>query len=141
MYLHIICLLYLIIISFFDLRTGHIPNLFTFGFLILMFVIDVVTNPKIIPAHLICAVFFFLLFYGVSYFTKGLGIGDVKLAAVLGYYLGFFKTSFVFISACFIGVMFFLIGHIVKKRLKTIPFAPFVAAGYIASEVVCRRFL
>lgn len=100
MVLKYLCLLYLAVISFFDLRTGRIPNFITFGFSALMLFTTVFTTPSKILARLLCTAFFFLLFLCIAMFTKGLGMGDVKLAAVIGYCKGYLNTSFIFILAC-----------------------------------------
>lgn len=141
MFLKNICLLYLIVISFFDLRTGRIPNLVTLGFFVLMLFSDIFIDPSKIPLRLLCAVFFFFLFFCIWIFTKGLGMGDVKLATVIGYYFGFFKTLLVFIFACFVGIMFFFMAHILKRRIKKLPFAPLVTAGYMISQLFCGEIL
>ena len=141
MVLQNLCLLYLAVISFFDLRTGRIPNFITFGFSALMLFTTVFTTPSKILVRLLCAAFFFLLFLYIAMFTKGLGMGDVKLAAVIGYCKGFFATSLIFILACLGGILFFLFCYFLKRKLKKIPFAPFVTAGYLISEIFCRRIL
>lgn len=141
MVLQNLCLLYLPVISFFDLRTGRIPNLITFGFFTLILFSDLFAIPSKIPVQLFCSAFFFLLFLCIAMFTKGLGMGDVKLAAVIGYCKGFFDASIIFILACLGGILFFLFCHFHKRELKKIPFAPFVTIGFLISEIFCRRIL
>ena len=68
-------------------------------------------------------------------------MGDVKLATVIGYYFGFFKALLVFIFACFVGIMFFFMAHILKRRIKKLPFAPLVTAGYMISQLFCGEIL
>lgn len=141
MILENVCLLYLLIISFTDLRSGRIPNFISFGFFVLMIVSNIIIAPSEIPIRLLCAFFFFFLFLCILLFTKGIGMGDVKLAFVIGYCSGFFNTSFVFIFACLGGIIFFLIAYRFKRKINKIPFAPFVTAGYLMSELLCRRML
>lgn len=136
-----ILVLYLIVISFFDLCYGQIPNFITLAFLALLLISDIFTAPSKIPLQFLCAVFFFLMFLCIAMLTKGLGMGDVKLAAVIGYCKGFFNTSLIFILACLAGIMFFLAYRFLKKEIKKIPFAPFVTVGYFLSEIFCRRLL
>lgn len=135
------CLLYLLTVSFFDGRTGRIPNCLTCGFLAASVITDIFTIPSEIPKHLLSAIFFFSLFFITAVMTKGIGIGDVKLAASVGYASGFLKTSIMLILACTAGIAAFLILRIRKSQSEKIPFAPLVAAGYVASELVCRKFL
>lgn len=141
MWLQDLCLLYLPVISVFDLLTGRIPNYITLFFFVLMLVVDIFTFPSKIPIRLLCAVFFFSLFLCIAFLTKGLGIGDVKLAAVIGYCKGYLNTSFIFILACLGGLIFFLTCYFLKKEIKKIPFAPFVTVGYFISQIFCRRIL
>jgi leader peptidase (prepilin peptidase)/N-methyltransferase len=63
---------------------------------------------------------------------KGMGLGDVKFAAVLGLYLGRAVAPAVF-AALILGV---LVGAVIMARLGTaagrktkVPFGPFLAAG------------
>ena len=136
-----ILVLYLIIVSFFDLFYGQIPNFITLIFFALLLLSDIFTAPSKISVQLLYAVVFFLMFLCIALLTKGLGLGDVKLAAVIGYCKGFFDTSLIFILACFAGLFFFLSGYFLKKEIKKIPFAPFVTVGYFLSEIFCRRLL
>ena len=141
MFLRKLCLLYLTVISIFDLRTGRIPNFLTYGFFAAMLLSDILTAPSKILARLLCSAFFFLLFLCIAMFTKGLGMGDIKVAAVIGYCKGFFAASLIFILACLGGMLFFLFCRFLKRGQKKIPFVPFVTAGYLISEIFCRRIL
>lgn len=132
------CLLYLATISFFDLREGRIPNLITFGFFLLLVITDIFTAPSEIPMRLACSVFFFTVFLIAVATTKGMGIGDIKLAAAIGYCSGFFKTLCIFILASLVGIIFFMALCLFNKKTNKIPFAPFTAAGYLLSELIFR---
>lgn len=132
------CLLYLATISFFDLREGRIPNSITFGFFLLLVITDIFTAPSEIPMRLACSVFFSTVFLIAVATTKGMGIGDIKLAAVIGYCLGFFKTLCTFILASLAGIIFFITLRLFNKKTSKIPFAPFTAAGYLLSELIFR---
>ena len=133
-------LLYLTLISIYDLRTLRIPNFLTYGFFALLFAHDIFTAPSEIPGHMLSAFFFFALFFLAAILTKGIGFGDVKLAAVLGYSCGILRTSVMLVFACTAAVAAFIILRIRKSRVKRLPFSPFVAAGYVISGVLCRRF-
>lgn len=132
--------LYLSVISIFDLRTGRIPNLLTAGFFVAMILSDIFTVPSKITNHLLSAIFFFAVFYLAKVITKGLGFGDVKAASVLGYGMGFLRGCTVFVFASIAGIIFFATLNILKKKDEKIPFAPFMLAGFAASEILCRRF-
>jgi leader peptidase (prepilin peptidase)/N-methyltransferase len=77
----------------------------------------------------------FLVFFAIAYLYRGgMGLGDVKLAGVLGLYLGWLGWSSVVVGA-FSG---FLLGGLVgiglmvarrASRRTAIPFGPFMLAG------------
>lgn len=133
------CLLYLATISFFDLREGRIPNLITLGFFSLLVIADIFSSTSEIPMRLACSVFFFTMFLIATATTKGMGMGDIKLAAAISYCLGFFKTLCTFIIASLAGIIFFITLRFFNKKTNKIPFAPFTAAGYLLSELIFRE--
>ena len=106
-----------------------------------MFLSDIFTDPLKIPKHLLSAIFFLAVFFVTALATKGIGLGDVKLAAAMGYSFGLFKTSIILIFACVTGIAIFIVIKAFKKELKQLPFAPCVGAGYVICEVLCRRIL
>lgn len=132
------CLLYLATISFFDLREGRIPNSTTLGFFLLLILKDIFQAPSRILINLACSVFFFTVFLIAAEATKGMGAGDIKLAAAIGYCSGFFKALCTFILASLAGIVFFMALSLFNKRAGKIPFAPFAAAGYLLSELISR---
>lgn len=131
-----LCFLYLLVISICDIATLKIPNFITAITFVVIFVLDIIYFPKNIPMNLLCACLFFLLFFIILFITKGLGYGDLKVAALIGYCTGFFKTLAIFIYASMLGMLFFIFVKIYwKNKIKKIPFAPFIAAGYVISEI------
>ena len=88
-----------------------------------------------LPNYLLSAIgagAFFLLLY-IATKGRGMGFGDVKLALLMGLFLGFPKivTSlyFAFLTGAVVSVMLILRG---KKKLKShIPFGPFLAGSTI----------
>lgn len=132
------CLLYLATISFFDLHEGRIPNLITLGFFSLLVIADIFSSTSEIPMRLACSVFFSTVFLIAATTTKGMGMGDIKLAAAISYCSGFFKTLCTFILASLAGIIFFITLRLFNKKTSKIPFAPFTAAGYLLSELIFR---
>lgn len=74
-------------------------------------------------------------------YPRGMGMGDVKLALVLGLYLGWLGLGEVFVGM-FLG---FLLGSIVglglmaaglRTRSQHLPFAPFLAAGSLLTVFI-----
>jgi leader peptidase (prepilin peptidase)/N-methyltransferase len=72
---------------------------------------------------------------------RGMGMGDVKLAGVLGAWLGFLDLGHVFLGL-FLGFLLGSVGGIlliatgVRSRKDHIPFAPFLAAGALLAVLV-----
>lgn len=140
MWCGLLCLLYLLVVSVCDVAFGRIPNSVSCFFALAALAVYAVCSPsKIVPAFL-CGLFFFSVFFFVALLTKGLGFGDAKMSAVVGFSSGFFKSSFALLLASFIGVLFFSAASCAGRRIRKIPFAPFAAVGYVLSEIFCWRF-
>jgi leader peptidase (prepilin peptidase)/N-methyltransferase len=130
----------LVPIALIDLDTRKIPNKITGPAAILAVVEGLIFKPSFVPEQLIAgaAAFAFLFLFALAY-PRGLGMGDVKLAGVLGLYLG--KSVVV---ALFVGVITgALVGGVVmaqkgvaKGRKTAIPFGPFLALGGIVGILV-----
>ncbi|WP_338056026.1 A24 family peptidase [Scopulibacillus daqui] len=76
------------------------------------------------------AVFFLLLF--ISYFSRGgIGGGDIKLFAVLGYLLGLETVLLALLLSTILGTAVGGIGQFTGciKKGRPIPFGPFIALG------------
>lgn len=69
---------------------------------------------------------------------RGMGMGDVKLALLLGLYLGWIGIAHVALGL-FLGFLFGALGGIllialgIKTRKDPVPFAPFLAAGAVVA--------
>jgi leader peptidase (prepilin peptidase)/N-methyltransferase len=123
----------LVPIALIDFDHQIIPDKITLPASVLAIGIGLATRPSGVPEQLIAgaAAGGFLLLFVLAY-PKGMGMGDVKLAAVLGLYLG--RTVAVAIMAGVLAAS--LVGAVVIARLgvaagrKTkLPFGPFLAAG------------
>jgi leader peptidase (prepilin peptidase)/N-methyltransferase len=64
-----------------------------------------------------------------------MGLGDVKLAAVLGFYLaaGVIEAMVVAFAAGSLAGFVLLVRHGWQARSRTIPFAPFLALGALVA--------
>jgi leader peptidase (prepilin peptidase)/N-methyltransferase len=88
--------------------------------------------PELLAAG--AGAFAFLLLAALIH-PKGMGMGDVKLAGVMGLYLGLSVVPALFIgflSGSVVGVAV-LARHGAKGRKKGVPFAPFLAIGGLAA--------
>lgn len=97
--------------------------------------------------------YFMLLLVPHFIYPKGMGFGDVKLALVMGLYLGWVGWSpgyptigpirlvlYALILGCVIGVVFGVVAQLVTRRRGAFPFGPALALGclvivYFASDL------
>lgn len=138
----------LITVSVIDLQVQRIPDRITFPTFALSVPAIVAVSvhldvPESIRAALIGAVGYFLfLFVTHLVYPAGMGFGDVKLAAVMGLYLGWLGWTPVFPVAgplrlvfyalmlgCLLGVVFGLAVQIATRRRGAFPFGPALALG------------
>lgn len=85
--------------------------------------------------------FYFIL---ALIYPAGMGMGDVKLAAMLGLGLGFLGWKFVVIglfAAFFIGALVSLVLLALRRanRKTAIPFGPFMLAGALVAVLYAER--
>lgn len=124
----------LLVIFFIDLKHYIIPDILT----IIVGVVGVagwMVNPEALPYsnYLVSAISagaFFLFLYFITK-RRGMGMGDVKFAAVMGLLLGFpgvvVALYIAFLTGALASVILILRG---KKRFgQTVPFGPFLVFG------------
>ena len=116
-----------------DLEHRIIPNKITLPGAVAAIVITALTHPGHLPAQLIAgaAAFTFLLLAVLAY-PSGMGMGDVKLAGVMGLFLGRDVAPAILV-ALLAGSLFGMV-IIARKGAKegrktTVPFGPFLALG------------
>jgi leader peptidase (prepilin peptidase) / N-methyltransferase len=123
----------LVPVSLIDLDHRIIPNKLTLPAAVAALLIGVVTKPSGVPEQLIAgaAAGGFLLAFALAY-PRGMGMGDIKLAAVLGLFLG--RSVAVALLAAvlagtLVGVVIMLRAGVASGRKTAVPFGPFLAAG------------
>ena len=139
----IILSLSFIIIFFIDLKHFIIPNEITFSMMVLGFIKSFDPNLNSLFPNYINSLIGGLLGYGIIwsiiFFYKqvrkkeGMGLGDAKLFAVIGFWFGWIAIPFViFISS--VVALFSVIPSLIKKSKNMssqIPFGPFIILGCI----------
>jgi leader peptidase (prepilin peptidase)/N-methyltransferase len=123
-----------------DLDHRIIPNRITGPAALLAVGIGLVTRPAGVPEQLIsgAAAGGFLLVFALLY-PRGMGMGDVKLAAVLGLFLGRSVGVAILVgllagSVAGVAVMARL--GVEKGRKTAVPFGPFLALGGVVALLV-----
>ena len=99
--------------------------------------IGLATRPSGVPAQLIAggAAGGFLLAFALAY-PRGMGMGDVKLAGVMGLFLGPAVAVAVFVgvlSATLVGATIMARLGVSKGRKTAVPFGPFLALGGVVA--------
>jgi leader peptidase (prepilin peptidase)/N-methyltransferase len=77
----------------------------------------------------------FLLVFALAY-PRGMGMGDVKLAAVMGLYLGRSVAVALLVAVLLgtiVGVLMMARQGVKKGRKTAVPFGPFLAAGGVVA--------
>jgi len=130
----------LVPITLIDLELRLIPNAITLPAAVAALVAAVVLDVGYVPEQLIggaAAGGFFLL--AVVAYPRGMGMGDVKLATMMGLYLGRAVAPAIF-AALILGVV---VGAAIiarkgahEGRKTAVPFGPFLAAGALIAFFV-----
>ena len=142
-----------LIIFFIDLKHFIIPNSITFSMMALGFIKSFDPNlNSIFPNYinsLIGGLFGYGVIFSIIFFYKqirkkeGMGLGDAKLLAVIGFWFGWIAIPFVlFLSSIFALVS--VIPDLIKKNKKMtsqIPFGPYIILATIFYLVFKNNFI
>lgn len=123
----------LVPISLIDFDRRVIPNKITLPAAIVALAVGLVLAPSRVPEQLIAgaAAAGFLLVFALAY-PKGMGIGDVKLAGVLGLFLGRSVAVALLVgvlAAAIVGAAIMAQLGVKQGRKTAVPFGPFLALG------------
>lgn len=140
----------LVAVSVIDLQLLRIPDRVTFPTLAvavpLVVVVSLVEDrPDAIRGALVgSAAYFLLLLLPHLAYPRGMGFGDVKLALVMGLYLGWLGWTeqmpiggpirlvlYGLMLGCLLGVVFGLVSRLVTRRGGEFPFGPALAMGCV----------
>lgn len=136
----------LVALSFIDLQTLRLPDRIVVPLLVVSIPLVIVTSvlqddPARIRYAITGGAFYFLFLLVVHLIIpRGMGFGDVKLAAVMGLYVGWLAPSVIgavsltlyammvgFLIGSFAGIAVFAF----RRKSKPIPFGPFLALGTV----------
>ena len=80
-----------------------------------------------------------VLVFAVAHVMGGMGMGDVKYSAVIGLYLGWLGWESIYwgvFSAFALAAFIVATSAIRRKRLRSIPFGPFMTLGVVLTGVL-----
>lgn len=130
----------LVPVALIDFDHRLIPNKITLPAAVLAVALGLVTRPAGVPEQLISglAASTFLLVFVLLY-PRGMGMGDVKLAGVLGLYLGRSVAVALLggvLVATIVGAVVMARVGVERGRKTAIPFGPFLALGGVVAMFV-----
>lgn len=137
-----ILIMIMILTFFIDLKHRIIPDKLTFPGVVLGFLLSfAVTSPSVLNSLLGIVVgggmFYLAALLGELIFKKeSMGGGDIKLAMVLGAFLGWQNILLILLLSAFLGSLIGGAALFFSKDVKesrTIPFGPFLAIGAIVA--------
>ena len=149
----IILSIFFIIIFFVDLKHFIIPNELTFPLMVIGFLksFDPNLNQTIFPNYinsLIGGLFGYSIIWLIIFFYKkvrkkeGMGLGDAKLLAAVGFWFGWFSIPFTIFFSSVLALIVVAPSLIKKKNDMTtqIPFGPYIVIGcliytFFANEI------
>lgn len=133
--LGLVLVVVLVPVSLIDLEYRIIPNRIMLPAALAAIAIGLVTHPAGVPGQLIAgaAAGGFLLIFALAY-PRGMGMGDVKLAAVLGLFLeGSVAVALMagVLAGTIVGGLIMARVGVAEGRKTAVPFGPFLALGGI----------
>jgi len=141
-----------VIIFFIDLKHYIIPNILTFPLMVLGFLKSF--NPdlnSLFPNFinsLVGGIFGYTIIWTIIFFYKqvknkeGMGLGDAKLLAVIGFWFGWIAIPFVLFSSSIVALILVIPSLLnrTKKFSSQIPFGPYIVIGCILYVVFIEQY-
>jgi leader peptidase (prepilin peptidase) / N-methyltransferase len=122
----------MIVVAGVDLEHRIVPNKILAPAALWGLAAQTLLRPEALPEHLIAAAAAFgLLLIAALAYPGGMGMGDVKLAGVMGLYLGVAAAPALlaaFLFGSVVGGAIVIRGGLAARK-KAVPFAPFLATG------------
>jgi leader peptidase (prepilin peptidase) / N-methyltransferase len=131
---------FLVPIAVIDLDLKRIPNALTAPAAVVAVVLGAIIEPSYLPEQLIAGAAALLFFFLPALIhQKGMGMGDVKLAGVLGLYLGRAVAPalfFALVLGVVAGTAIIAMKGVSEGRRAKVPFGPFMAVGALIAFFV-----
>lgn len=135
--LGLVLVAFLVPLTVIDLRTLTLPDRLTAPAAVLALILGTALDPGGEVERLIAAAAAGAFFFAAWYLKPGgMGFGDVKLAAVLGLFLGREVAVAVFvalIAGVVVGLVIMRRAGVASGRKTKIPFGPFLALGGVVA--------
>lgn len=133
-YTRVVVFLLLGVASYFDSKELRIPDKLNLGFLILrLALIPFISFSWGNIYGLIVGMLIILIPAMIK--NKPMG-GDIKMMAVLGFYLGVQNILILLIGTVIIAIIYYIPTILGKREKKDIPLAPFVLSSFILMNII-----
>lgn len=151
-----VCFAALLVVSVIDVQHYRIPDRIVFPALALSLPLIVVVSlgygdaDAIVHALIGAAAYFLLLFLAHLVYPAGMGFGDVKLALLMGLFLGwiapdgiraFTLVLFALMIGCLLGVLVGGVLALVRRKNAAFPFGPALAASTVLAVLFSQQLL
>ena len=138
--LGLILIAFLVPLTLIDLDVRRLPNALVYPCAALGLVVGTALDPGGEVERLIAgAIAFAVFFVAALAYPAGMGMGDVKLAGVLGLYLGrevAVALAAALLLALVVGLAIMARKGVAAGRRTAVPFGPFLAAGAVIAILV-----
>ncbi len=120
-------------VSIIDQREFRIPDILSIGGLLLLLGLDAVFAANTLPRGIAAAIMAVLIFILIYIITKGIGLGDIKYAALIGLFCGIPLVFISLLCAAFAGIVYYVLAVFILKRDRKmrIAFGPFMSFGAV----------
>ena len=121
-------------LSLIDSRTYRLPNALTVGLILTGGIWGLYNHPQHMPTHILGGLIGYATFWIVANVhhamtnRHGLGMGDAKLMAGAGLWLGWFAIGGVILLAAIAAILWATLNQKLQKG-AALPFGPFLALG------------
>jgi prepilin signal peptidase PulO-like enzyme (type II secretory pathway) len=126
----------LVLLTAIDLEHRVLPNAIVLPAVPVALALAALWKPDKIPIHLLAGAVFGGVFLLIALvYPRGMGMGDVKLALLIGIALGSATLGAVVVTsvASFVGALVVIVRGGLAARKQTIPFGPYLALGAIVA--------
>jgi leader peptidase (prepilin peptidase)/N-methyltransferase len=126
----------LVLLAAIDLEHRVLPNAIVLPAVPVALALAALWQPHKVPIHLLAGAVFGGVFLLIALvYPRGMGMGDVKLALLIGIALGSATVGAVVVTsvASFVGALVVLARGGLAARKGTIPFGPYLALGAIVA--------
>jgi leader peptidase (prepilin peptidase)/N-methyltransferase len=125
--------------SLIDIDRFLLPNAITLGLVVAGLCLAALGGPHALLQHAIGAAAGYAALAGLGWLYRrfrgrdGLGLGDAKLLAAAGAWLGWTALPAVLLAASIVGLLFVLADAVARRKIdggRVVPFGPFIATGF-----------